>query len=404
MYIFSFENSLGYEFGRFLKAFCLLVLVPSIIAVMLVQFVAWRTGAIYSIQQIAELQHDDPDLIWTGAGQLYGPFHLARISIEQPKVVVIGHSRCGQLRSMMFKPYSFQNACVSAWTLEQVKNLIDLATKHNPPQIVMFTLDYFMLGDAYTKLWQEKSYLDFSPYTFRTYLDDLLMLGTAFNRHPGAMIGRMPAYLFGRAHEPTNGLGLIGPWTIAARAGFRSDGSLLYDKATRDAAPTNTTELPRLIAVVPDGDGREPAADQMKVLEEIGELGRQRHVTIVGIQLPIIQGALDILDSDKDWNQYRAADRAVWKLMRTAEFREKMRGMGINFFDLSHDPVAQDSRAFIDPAHPAEYGMGMALADTFDNDPAFRAIFPRLDVAALRASLAKAKAQGRFFDVYGAQF
>jgi hypothetical protein len=404
-FIFSSSPLRSSEFWRFFANFAKLVVVPGLIAVLFAELLAWRTGATIanSVPAIAELQHEDPNIVWTGNGQLYGPLALARIKIEQPDIIMIGHSRCGQMRSMMFKPYSFHNACLSAWTFGQIKTMIDLATRLSAPKTVMFDLDYFMLGDAYAKAWEATAFMDFAPPA-RPYLDGLLELASAFNRHPAAMFEAMPFYLFGRAHEPVDGLELFGPHTIYAQAGFRSDGSLLYDPVSRSQAPVNRTELPRLIAAVPNGDGVHPGSAQMRALAEIGELGRQRHLTLVGVQLPIIQGALDILDSNEDWEVYRSADRGNWRLLRSAGMKQELNQMGIHFFDLTRDPIANEPRAFLDPAHPSEYGTGIALLDAMKGDPELRALFPRLDLGALQGALAEARQQGRFFDVYGVQF
>jgi hypothetical protein len=230
-------------------------------------------------------------------------------------------------------------------------------------------------------------------------------MAESFNRRPLAMIEAMPNYLFGRAYDPVDGLEEFSPRAIAGDDGcFRSDGSLLYDQATRLAAPDRRKDMSLVLGAVPEGDGEHAGEAQMKALAEIGELGRERNVTLVGIQLPKIQGALDVLDSGKDWQQYPATDRENWKLLESAAMQERLQAMGINFFDLSHDPVAAEPRAFIDPAHPAEYAMATAIYDAMTGNPAFRAIFPRLDTGALRDALDDARRQDRFFDVYGAAF
>jgi hypothetical protein len=53
------------EVWRFAKSFRKLVALPVLIAVLLVELLAWRTGATltYSVRQVAELQHEDPDLV-----------------------------------------------------------------------------------------------------------------------------------------------------------------------------------------------------------------------------------------------------------------------------------------------------------------------------------------------------
>lgn len=405
LFTFSSNPLRNSDLWRFFKTFGTLVAIPGLIAVLLVELLAWRTGATVtsSVAAIAELQHADPNIVWGGNGQLYGPLALARTRIEQPDIMMIGHSRCGQMRSMMFKPYSFHNACVVAWTFGQIKNMIDLATRSGGPKTIMFTLDYFMLGDAFAKQWEEKAFMDFAPPQ-RAHLDGLLNLASTFKRRPAAMLEAMPSYLFGRARDAANGLELFGPSAIAVQAGFRSDGSLMYDPDTRLQSPVNNKDLSRLIAAVQEGDGVRPGPAQMQALREIGELGRQRGLTLVGIQLPVIQGAVDVLNSDNDWNGYRTVDRGTWRLLQSAEMRQNLQAMGINFFDLTHDPVAKEPRAFVDPAHPSEYAIGTALLDGMNNDPQLRALFPRLDLTALQRALETARQQDRLFDVYRAQF
>lgn len=405
-FTFSSSPPRNRELWRFLKTFGKLVAIPSLIAVLFVELLAWRTGATVtaSVAAIAELQHEDPNIIWgSPSAQLYGPLALARIRIERPEIVMIGHSRCAQMRSMMYKPYSFHNACAVAWTFGQIKNVIDLATRSGGPKTIIFPLDYFMFGDAYAKHWEEKSFMDFaSPQRRRRA--GLLELAGAFNRHPDTMLERMPSYLFGRARDPADDLELFAPYAIALRVGFRSDGSLLYPSSMLSQGVINNNDVDSTIATVADGDGVRPSPAQMQALGEIGELGRQRHLTLVGIQLPLFEGVVEILDSDKDWSGHRSADRGNWRLLQSVEMRQKLKAMGINFFNLTDDPVAKEPHAFIDSAHPSEYATGQALLDGMNNDAEFRSLFPRLDLAALQETLETARQQRRFYDVYRKQF
>ena len=100
---------------------------------------------------------------------------------------------------------------------------------------------------------------------------------------------------------------------------------------TREQAPVNRTDLSRIIATVNAGDGSRPGRAQMQALREIGALGKQRSLTIIGIQLPIIQGAVDVLNSDKDWNGYRDVDRGTWRLLQSIQMRKELMDMGIHY-------------------------------------------------------------------------
>jgi hypothetical protein len=402
LFIFSFkERSAIAETFRFLGLLALLVALPSLLMLGIIERVGWRTGVTMSPAQLAQLQHQDPQIIWAGDGQYYGPFKVARIALEQPELVFIGPSTCNEVRSAMFRPYSFYNACMTAWTISQMRTILDRITQVAHPRVVFVSLDYFMLTEQYVKRWQDKANMDFywGPGSSR---DQLIRIADTFKLHPLRLAYELPQYLLGRARH--HGFELTGIGALAGRAGFRLDGSLLYTDSILAMAPSTYANYGQhLFAAVAHGDGAHIAPREFNELREFGELAQVRGVTLVGIQLPFIKGAVDILDSGRDYQGFLGSDTGVWRELLSPQMRETLRGMGIHFFDTTHNPIAADSRAFIDPAHPAERG-DLATLIGLAEQPEFHALLPKLDLARLKSDYAEAVRTGSYFDVYHDKF
>lgn len=390
------------EILRFLVRLALYVGLPGLVAVFLVERLTWRMGASMSPTEVAYLQHADPDIVWAGDNGYYGPFKLVRMQIEKPEIVYIGHSRCNQVRSAMFRPYKFYNACLTAWTLSQMYNMLDMITRRIHPRVVIIELDYFMFTDKYADRWNDKVAWDF------TWNDNSRRVGpsrlvTFFKRWPLTMLYAAPLYLFSRARDSHDGLELLGVPAIVEKTGFRFDGSLLYDRINLGAAPVAVHNVATILSQVPPGDGAHIAPNQLAELRKIADLAKERQVTLVGLQLPIFKEAVNALDNGKDYRGFPASDMGVWQEFETEKTRELLRTMGIHFFDLSHDPDNSDPRGFIDQAHPSERTDLGALIQLTENRE-FMALFPTLDVEQMKRDYAKAKQEGHFLFLYHNRF
>ncbi len=387
--IYNFSAETRREVVILARWLLLAVLLPTVLLTAVIEAAAWSIGATMTPRQLAFAQQENPDLLVAGDPRYYA-YKAARATFLKPDVVFIGHSRCGQVRAEMFKPYIMYNACHSAWTIDHLRQMIDLLTKTSSPKIIMFTLDYFMFTDAYESAFAKNADFKSLGFSFETHVNGIAKLATGFKDNPKRMI---MAWLHG-VRETTDGLTLLGPDAIKAATGFRYDGSFLYDPGTRTGAPIrNKDRAAGLLSAVNGAPAMAPS--QIMALRRLAELGRERNVTLVGIQLPYLKIALDVLDFDKDYRPYAG----VWREYESKKNRDLIRSMGIHFFDLSRDPVSLDQRYFVDPAHPAEAGVLAAFVRLLDNKE-FRHVFPRLDVEALRQENAAARAQGKFFDVY----
>jgi hypothetical protein len=390
------------EVLRFAQHFLAVVCIPGLLAVALVIVVGWRSGATFSPVEIARMQAVDPMLLWSGDGRYYLMYKTALAEQRHSDIVMLGHSRGGQMRSMMFKPYAFTNGSITAWTIDQLRFALDNVTRRHRLKVAMFNLDYFMLNAAYRDNWAEKSHAALS-WTDRDYFDGLINLSWVVKAKPLTMLQRLPIALFSQVREAANGLSLIGPQAIASDGGFRSDGSALYDPVRRNDAPAATHELGRLIPTVPIGTGKHLDMGEAAKLRDLANLAKERGVVLVGIQLPYFKMATDLLDSGRDSGGYRGEDTGIWREFSSPETKAMFEDMGILFYDLSRHPTAADPRGFIDIAHPSEAVTLAALIDMF-KDPKMRAVLPDVDISRLEGTLNDAMHRQMFFDVYGSQF
>jgi hypothetical protein len=380
------------------RSFLIAVLLSVAVVIALVEWIGWSTGATVPPRRMAAAQDENQKLLVLPPDLKYwASMKLGRIAHDKPEIVFIGTSRCNQFRSAMFSPYIFYNACLTAWTLDQVANMLDLVTRIDRPRVVMFALDYFMFTDQYEVGFSKKFAMEFS-YGVRSHVEGLADLERVFLTHPSIMIGDMPKYVLGRKREGIDHLELLGVHAIEAEAGFRYDGSFLYERGHVAEAPSaNADPTNALIKGVPGGTRVDPR--QLAALARLAQLGKERGVTLVGIQCPILKSAVDYLDFEPSYHSYAG----VWREFEGAEMHERFRQLGVHFFDLSRDAVSEDARNFVDPAHPSERGVLGALVHLLD-DANFRSVFPRLDADRLRNEYANARKDDVSFDIYRDRF
>jgi hypothetical protein len=87
----------------------------------------------------------------------------------------------------------------------------------------------------------------------------------------------------------------------------------------------------------------------------------------------------------------------LWRELRSDETAKRFSDLDIRFYDMSRDPAAADPFNFFDPVHPSERGMLNTIISLLDQ-PGFRALFPRIDRAALQADVSMSP--GQQFDLY----
>jgi hypothetical protein len=383
---------------RYLRMAMSIVMLPLVCAICALELIGWRSGATTPLHEVAAVQQRDPNVVWLGPFRDYAPYKLERVAIEQPEILIIGSSRCSYLRAAIFRPYKAYNACLTVWALDQVLDFIDRATKAHTPRIVIVALDYFLFNDLQADRWRQERWMDYRQgiWSHKKKLHDLFESARNLN-WKGDPIGTSREYLsnlFFPTYDKSGTYQLIGPVAIVNDYGFRSDGSVLTPGGYRATAVANNALGGRYV----DGSflgGKHMSQHQIDRLSEIAELAKARGFQLVGMEFPILKSAVDFLDSDPNCG----ACAGIWREFQSESTRRLFSEMGLSFFDLSRDPVGEDSRHFVDPVHPAEGGLLGAFA-RLARDEGFRRLLPQIDVSGLDADYKHVQASGEYFDIY----
>jgi hypothetical protein len=355
-----------------------------------VNWLGKSVGATNSLNNLASLQAKDRNTIvlpfdlryWAG-------LKLPRLAAEKPDVVFISSSRGGTMRSEMLAPYKFYNLSFTAWTLDQVTEVLDRATREFAPKVAIVSLDYFMFTNAWPKVNANNAMRFADPfYRFRSGVD-MMRAAQQYN----GFLANCIIPIFKPQHRCRARQGrFLGTPAILYQEGFRADGSYLYG-AGRIHVPNNLTPG-FLTNAMPGARSIDPK--QVLALERLAALAKERGVRLVGIQLPFMKAAIDYLDTDESYH-----DRAgVWREFESSRQREQFRQLGITFFDLSHAPLTQDINNFVDAYHTSEIGMLRSLQDLLA-DPQFRAIFPAIDPEVISSKISELESKKEYFHVYG---
>lgn len=348
------------------------------------------TGATLLPRTMAAIQASDPKaLVLPGELRHWGALKLARIAEAQPEVVLIGSSRGNEFRSAMFKPYRFHNAALTAWNIDHLTTMLDRITQVSQPSVVMVGLDYFMFTNRYA---------DSVAIERGMYFDDLRLkyqaqvyLLRSMYKYPDLFRRIFPDLLRGVRQTKPDGTLLLGIDAIRAEAGFRYDGSFVYPSGQIATSAQNVADNKGLLEAFPGGPGID--GRQMRALERLAALARNRGTKLIALQLPIFKASVDYLD------QGPSNYSGLWRELQSDAMMRKFDELGIPFFDLSRLPVTADGRNFVDAAHPTESGDLAALL-YLAGQPRFRAVLPKLETDRLRQDLAQSTAHGEFVHIY----
>ena len=323
----------------YLRSFFIAFVAVAILLTAGVGFVGWRIGATITLGQLAKIQSTEHDKIVMPFDLRYwAALKLPRIEIDKPEIIFISSSRAGAARAQMFQPYSFYNMSFTAWTLNQVIDIFDRATRENAARIVIVELDYFMFTDTWEGGNLKNNMIFGGPmrYLVKSAVD---MLQTA-TKQPSLL-----AYV-SAPDQP-----FIGTHAILSSEGFRFDGSYVYSVVHTQDSTAHHINAETLVQAMPGGAAI--STKQMGLLRKLAELAERRQVTLVGIQLPLFKDGVDYLDTNKSYYAYSG----VWREFESAPTREMFRSMGIHFFDLAHDQLTGAKENFFDAYHPSSLGM-----------------------------------------------
>jgi hypothetical protein len=353
------------------------------------EWAGWRLGATVPLSTIAREQQDDHKLLWLGAFKDYAPYKLERIKLVQPEILLVGSSRCGQARERVFRPYKTYNACLTAWPLDHVVDFIDRATAVSKPRVVIVALDYFLFGDRLANLWRTERKMDYwqglGSHTRK--LHDV----ADFARRENWSYEVLAAALTRTQYEPIDDGRLVGTEAIRGRFGFRADGSMMIAPAYRDSSASALTDVSGLMLSF---YGAPHLSERgFKEIVRLSRLAKERGFTVVGIQFPILKSAADFLDTD----EYYRPNAGPWHELGSSQTAERFAKLGIEFFDMSRDPLAVDSANFSDPIHPTERGILRTIISLLDHKN-FSDLFPNIDKHELQRDLNLSP--GQAFDLY----
>lgn len=366
----------------------------------LVASLSWlgsTSKALASLPVIAAEQSSSPKSIWLGEIEDVAPYKIERAALMQPEIIVVGHSRCGEVRAGMFAPYKMYNACTSAWTFNQLMEEVDRLTTVARPRVILITLDYFMFTDAWADGY-EKSRAGNYAQGLGAYLRRLRDLAKytyeISARRPVNAMYEIERNLLQIRRENVDNSRLLGVYALRNEHGYRADGSTLYGPGYRSVIDQMNAE--GAIFFMKSFRGAENMSQrQISDLRKLAELVHERGAALVGVQLPIAGAAVDYLDSNKEhWR-----NSGVWREFESEAAATMFRDMGIIFFDLSRAAIDNKPSHFIDPAHPNEGGILAALLEIVDRSE-FRRLFPLVDKAALSNTYQRAVQSGNPIDIY----
>jgi hypothetical protein len=347
------------EWRRFVGGL-LLILSPSLIIGASLEALAWRLGETMPVSMISKWQDGAPDRIWRGGdGHSYLPYKLARIADLRPEIIALGPSRANAFRGDAFAPYSFFNAGLTAWTLDQYRRFLELITRDGyAPRAVVFNLDYWMFSAGFDHYWGNR--FDETP---ASHVSDLLRVVGQLTKDPVDLWRRLP---------PTDHV--HGLYAVLTGDGFRADGSLTEKEATPD---------PQRLAGDGTGVGVPPvvlsdhiAPEQVEDFDRFAALAKEKHVALIGIQLPYYDKILNGLNKNPQTGSWREFESVEWQQHLTAA--------GVTFFDFADMPEYRNKpEYFTDSLDPdtrlVSHIMHLVMAD------------PRVRAMLLQAGAAKGR-------------
>jgi hypothetical protein len=354
-------------------------------------WVGQRTGSTTSFARIVERQREDPALIALPFNLRYwAMYKLESVALYKPEIVYISSSRAGEFRGQMFRPYSFHNLSFTAWTLDQVTAMLDRVSRTDTPRIAIVEFDYFMFTASWPRANADRS-MHFNAearYKIESGVDALRSLAKRPDLLHDCNV-RIFQTVPGCETAPFR---YVEIQAIRAEEGFRWDGSYRYSVGRLASSAQNLTAK-FLVQSMPGAPSID--AGQIAALERLAALARDRGITLIGIQLPLIKEGVDFLDQDHSYHD----NAGVWREFNSLQMRQKFQSLGIHFFDLSRASFANDKKNFVDAYHPSELGTLRSMI-SLCNEPDFRLLLPALDPARLKHDLETAESQGKVFEVY----
>lgn len=342
------------EWRRFVVTL-LLVLSPLLIVGAALELLAWHIGETMSLAAIAKWQDGAPDRVWRGGdGHSYLTYKLARVAELKPEIVAIGPSRANSFRGDAFAPYSFFNAGLTTWTIDQDRRFLELMTRDGyAPRVMVFNLDYWMFSPGFDHYWGNR--FDEAP---SSHVSDLMRVVGQLGKDPIDLLRRLSA----TDHEH-------GLFALLTGEGFGPDGVLTPKPTSPDPArlQADGTEAGTPPAVMAE----HLSSEQIAKFDEFVALAKAKHVALVGIQLPLYGKILDGLNGDPQ--------DGIWREFAGAAWRKRLADAGVLFFDFADVADYRDKpEYFIDSLDPDARLVGHVMRQVMA-DPRVKALLPKTE-------------------------
>jgi len=337
-----------------------LMLSPLLVTVTALEGLAWRVGETMPMSLISKWQDGAAGRLWRGGdGHSYLTYKLARVADLKPEILALGPSRANSFRAAAFAPYSFFNAGLTAWTFEQYRRFLELAARDGyAPKILVFNLDYWMLSSGFDHYWVNR--FDEQP---STHAADLLRVIGELREESLRLWRTLPA----ADH-------LHGLYALLAGDGFHADGSLPGEPGTPEAQRLLDDGTAAGIPPVVLTDHIAP--EQVAKFDEFVAFAREKHIALIGIQLPFYEKILDGLNG--------SPEAGIWREFASAEWQQHIAASGVLFLDFADMPEYRDKPEYfsdsLDPdARVVDHVMQLVMTD-----PRVRALLPKTGTPAAR--------------------
>jgi hypothetical protein len=383
----------GLELRRVVLAVVVMFIVPTAVAVGVIEFTAWRLGLTWSAEEVAKSLIAGPnDGISLAQGLQMTVVHEEMIARLRPEILAAGTSRIAELRSAMFRPYTFYNDPMQIITWKQYKARIEHVPAGYHPRIVIFNIDPFMFhaewAAKYSGFWTPPDRESWGWPEHLSAIRSLVQSG----------LERAPYLLVKPARDPFYGGRAIGLGAILDGGGYRRDGSSQYGSYYRDGYPFSGAGL--------SGEGvpGQPifyAADdfdpgQKADFEEFVRDAHSRGIELIGVLLPVWGGIVDKIDKDPRMG--------TWRKFNNGQMENYLNSIGVHFQNCLRLPgYSTNNEYFIDGLHPTEPAILACVIKMLEN-PEIRTLLPEVSIDRLREKLAEDATHTSHIDLFNYEF
>jgi hypothetical protein len=216
---------------------------------------------------------------------------------------------------------------------------------------LVFNMDYWMFSSGFDHYWVDR----FDEKT-SGHAADLLRIVGQLREGPGDLWRRLPAT--GQQH---------GLFAVLTDEGFRADGSMIVKPTTPD---------PQRLADDDTGAGIPPvvladhiAAEQVETFDKFVAFAKDKHIALIGIQLPFYAKILDGLNGNPE--------AGIWREFESPEWQQRFAAAGVTLFDFADMPDYRDKPEYFGNSIDPDARLVSEVMRRVAADPRVRALLPK---------------------------